>query len=167
MQRNRMLDDLDRKLLDLLQDDSSLSLDELGERAGLSRNACWRRIKNLEDAGIIRARVTLLDADKLNLGLTAFISVRTNQHDPEWLVRFEAAVAELPEIIGAYRTTGDVDYLLHAVLPDVKAYDRLYKALIARVPLFDVSSFFVMDRVKETTRLPLSYATSRKSAPPP
>ena len=157
-----MLDPIDRKLLDLLQGDSSLSLEELGERAGLSRNACWRRIKTLEDAGVIRARVTLLDADKLKVGLTVFISVRTNQHDTDWLARFEAAVAELPEIIGAYRTTGDVDYLLHAVLPDVKAYDRLYKALIARVPLFDVSSFFVMDRVKETTRLPLGYALTTK-----
>lgn len=157
-----MLDAIDRKLLDLLQDDSALSLDDLGARAGLSRNACWRRIKHLEDAGVIRGRVTLLDADKLNVGLTVFISVRTNQHDTDWLARFEQAVADIPEIIGAYRTTGDVDYLLHAVLPDVKAYDRLYKSLIARVPLFDVSSFFVMDRVKETTRLPLTYATEMR-----
>jgi Lrp/AsnC family transcriptional regulator len=152
------MDDIDKRLLDLVQDDSSLSLDALGERVGLSRNACWRRIKALEDAGVIRARVTLLDADKLNVGLTVFISVRTNQHDTEWLAKFEAAIHGIPEIIGAYRTTGDVDYLLHAVLPDVKAYDRLYKSLIAKVPLFDVSSFFVMDRVKETTRLPLGYA---------
>jgi Lrp/AsnC family transcriptional regulator len=84
--------------------------------------------------------------------------VRTNQHDIDWLAKFETAVRGIPEIIGAYRTTGDVDYLLHAVLPDVKAYDRLYKTLIAKVPLSDVSSFFVMDRVKETTRLPLGYA---------
>ena len=153
-----MIDQIDQRLLDLLQDDSSLSLDVLGERAGLSRNACWRRIKRLEEEGIIRGRVTLLDADKMNVGLTVFISVRTNQHDTEWLEKFERAVSAIPEIIGAYRTTGDIDYLLHAVLPDVKAYDRLYKTLIARVPLFDVSSFFVMDRVKETTRLPLAYA---------
>ena len=128
-------------------------------KVNLSRNACWRRVKALEDGGVIRGRVALLDAARLNLGLTAFIAIRTSQHDQAWLDRFSAAVRDLPEIIGVYRTTGDTDYMLQAVVPDMAGYDRLYKRLIARVPLNDVSSFFVMEKVKETTALPLDYAT--------
>ncbi|MEE9590036.1 MAG: Lrp/AsnC family transcriptional regulator [Hyphomicrobiaceae bacterium] len=152
-----MFDQLDRKILDELQRDSSSSLDELGERVGLSRNACWRRIKRLEDEGVIRGRVALLDANKLNVGLMAFISIRTTQHDDKWLAAFHRAVQDIPEIVGVYRTTGDVDYLLQAVLPDVAAYDRLYKRIISRISLSDVSSFFVMESIKSTTRLPLDY----------
>ena len=91
----------------------------------LSRNACWRRVKTLEDEGVIRARVALLDAAKLNLGLTAFIAVKTAQHDPKWLEKFAAAVKSFPEIVGVYRTTGDTDYLLQAVVSDIAGYDRL------------------------------------------
>lgn len=123
----------------------------------LSRNACWRRVKQLEDQGIIRARVALLDPAKLNLGLTAFIAIRTSAHDQAWLDQFSAAVRGIPEIIGVYRTTGETDYMLHAVVPDIAGYDQLYKRLIAKVPLTDVSSFFVMEKVKETTELPLGY----------
>jgi len=137
-----MFDNFDRKVLAELQQDASLPLDELGDRVGLSRNACWRRIKRLEDAGVIKARVAILDAESLNVGLTAFISVRTTQHDPDWLNAFRRAVQDVPEIVGVYRTTGDIDYLLQAALPDVAAYDKLYKLLISRIPLSDVSSFF-------------------------
>ena len=153
-----MLDAIDIKLLQELQADSNQPLDALSERVSLSRNACWRRIKRFEDEGLIKKRVTLLDADKLNVGLTVFLSIRTNQHDTAWLEKFQAAIQTIPEIVAAYRTTGDVDYLLKAALPDVKAYDQLYKRLIAAVPISDVSSFFVMEHVKETTELPLSYA---------
>jgi Lrp/AsnC family transcriptional regulator len=152
-----MLDTIDRKLLDEMQTDAAISLDGLSERVGLSRNACWRRIKRLEEEGFVRGRVALLDADKLNVGLMAFISIRTTRHEPQWLEEFGKAVRDIPEIIGVYRTTGEVDYLLQAVLPDVAAYDRLYKRLIARVALSDVSSFFVMEKIKSTTRLPLDY----------
>ncbi len=110
-----------------------------------------------EDQGIIRARVALLDPAKLNLGLTAFIAIRTSAHDQAWLDQFSAAVRGIPEIIGVYRTTGETDYMLHAVVPDIAGYDQLYKRLIAKVPLTDVSSFFVMEKVKETTELPLGY----------
>lgn len=159
---SEMLDSIDQRLLDFLQEDAGLSLDTLAARVGQSRNACWRRIKRLEEDGIIRGRVTLLDAEKLNVGLTVFISIRTNQHDPTWLAKFQTAIQDIPEIVAAYRTTGDVDYLLQAALPDVPAYDRLYKTLISRVSLFDVSSFFVMERVKETTRLPLGYIERKR-----
>lgn len=130
----------------------------MAAKVNLSRNACWRRIKVLEEQGIIRARVALLDPEKLNLGLTAFIAIRTAQHDQAWLDRFSAAVRDIPEITGAFRTTGETDYVLKAAVPDIAGYDRLYKRLIAKVPLTDVSAFFVMEKVKETTALPLDFA---------
>ena len=156
------MDTTDRKLLDLLQRDASLSLDELSARAALSRNACWRRIKRLEDDGVIKARVTLLDAGRINVGLTAFIALRTTEHSAKWLEQFSRAVRDIPEIVGVYRMTGDVDYLLQAVIPDVAAYDALYKRLIGRITLADVSSSFVMEQIKATTVLPLDYAPDRR-----
>jgi Lrp/AsnC family transcriptional regulator len=156
------MDAVDRKLLDLLQRDASLSLDDLSERAALSRNACWRRVKRLEDDGIIKARVTLLDARRINVGLTAFIALRTTEHSAEWLDAFSRAVRDIPEIIGVYRMTGDVDYLLQAVIPDVAAYDDLYKRLISKITLADVSSSFVMEEIKATTVLPLDYAPQKR-----
>src|ERR1044072_4036745 len=154
------MDETDRKLLDLLQRDASLSLDALSERAALSRNACWRRIRRREDEGVIKARVTLLDAGRINVGLTAFIALRTTEHSAEWLKQFSKAVRDIPEVVGVYRMTGDVDYLLQAVIPDVAAYDALYKRLIGRITLADVSSSFVMEEIKENTVRPLDCAES-------
>jgi Lrp/AsnC family transcriptional regulator len=152
------MDEKDRRILVELQRNAGQGIEALAERVHLSRNACWRRVKQLEEDGVIRARVVLLDPSRLNLGLTAFIAIRTSKHDQAWLDRFSAAVKDIPEIIGVYRTTGETDYMLQAVVPDIAGYDRLYKRLIAKVPLTDVSSFFVMEKVKETTELPLSYA---------
>ena len=152
------MDEKDRRILAELQIDAGQSIDELAEKVVLSRNACWRRVKSLQDQGIIRARVALLDPEKLNLGLTAFIAIRTAQHNQDWLDLFSAALRDFPEITGAYRTTGDTDYMLRAAVPDIAGYDRLYKRLIAKVPLTDVSAFFVMEKVKETTALPLNFA---------
>ena len=149
------IDDLDRKILHELQRDASLGLEEIGTRVGLSRNACWRRIKTMEDAGIIRARVTLLDAAKLNLGLTVFIQVRAARHDAHWLETFARATRALPEIQGVYRMTGDLDYLIRARVADMADYDRLYQSLVARVPMRDVSASFVMEEIKDTTALPI------------
>jgi len=153
-----MIDEIDRRLLARLQRNCDEPLEELGEAVGLSRNACWRRIRKLETEGLVRRRVALLEPEKLNVPLMAFIWVRTNQHEPDWLERFHAAVRDIPEIVGVFRTTGDVDYVLHAMIPDVPAYDRLYKRLISRVPLSDVSSSFVMEHIKATTEIPLDYA---------
>ena len=155
------MDTTDRKLLDILQRDAALSLDDFSGRVGLSRNACWRRVKRLEDAGVIKARVTLLDASRINVGLTAFIALRTTEHSAKWLDQFSKAVRGIPEIIGVYRMTGDIDYLLQVVIPDVAAYDRLYKRLIGKITLADVSSSFVMEEIKSTTVLPLDYAASQ------
>ncbi|MEI9409061.1 Lrp/AsnC family transcriptional regulator [Mesorhizobium salmacidum] len=149
------IDEIDRKLLAELQRDGTLSVDQLSERAALSRNACWRRVKRLEEAGVITGRVALVDAEKLGLGLSVFILIRTSNHDPDWLQKFRAAVAGLPEIIGVYRMSGDLDYVLRARVADVKAYDRLYQRLIAKVALSDVSASFVMEEIKETTVVPM------------
>ena len=150
-----ILDDTDRRILAVLQRDAALPLDDIGAAVNLSRNAVWRRIRLLEEAGVIRARVALLDADKLGLGLTVFLMVRTNDHRPDWLARFAKATRDMPEILGAYRMTGDLDYLIRARVADVKAYDALYQQLTRRVDLADVSASFVMEELKDTTALPL------------
>ncbi|MGO4557349.1 Lrp/AsnC family transcriptional regulator [Rhizobiales bacterium 3FA27D7] len=149
------LDTIDRRILAELQRDGTLSVDQLSERVGLSRNACWRRVKRLDDERFIIGRVALVDADKLGLGLSVFIIVRTSSHDPDWLAKFRAAVTSFPEITGVYRMSGDLDYVLRARVADVKAYDRLYQRLIAKVPLSDVSASFVMEEIKETTVVPV------------
>lgn len=149
------IDTLDHRILKQLQRNADESLEELGARIGLSRNACWRRIKALEEARIITRRVALVDPQKLGLGLSVFIQVRTNTHNAEWLSAFSKAVSEIPEIQGAYRMTGDLDYLIRARVSDVSDYDRLYQRLISKVELSDVSASFVMEELKETTELPL------------
>ena len=152
------MDEIDRQILEGLQQDALLTLDALGNRVGLSSTPCWRRVQRLEAAGVIQRRVALLDPAKLNLSLTAFVAIRTNHHEPEWLARFARAVVDIPEIVEFYRMSGEVDYLLRVVVPDISAYDRVYKRLISAVELYDVSTSFSMERIKYTTALPVSYA---------
>ena len=149
------IDNTDRRLLDMLQKDVSLSLEALGEAVHLSRNACWRRLKMLEEAGYIKGRVALLDADKLGLGLSVFIMVRTSEHSAKWQEQFRAATRDMPEIMGVYRMTGELDYLIRARVAHMADYDRLYQSLTRRVVLSDVSASFVMEDIKDTHRLPL------------
>ncbi len=151
------IDQIDKRILGELQRDSTVSLDVLSDRIALSRNACWRRIQQLEAAGIIASRVALLAPAALNLALSVFIVVRTGRHSAEWARDFRAALADIPEITGAYRTAGDIDYILRARVPDVAAYDRLYQRLISRVDMVDVSASFVMEEIKDTHELPLGY----------
>ena len=148
-------DEIDRRILVQLQRDADQSLESLGDIVGLSRNACWRRIRLLEQKGVIKSRVALLDAARLGLNLTVFIQVRTNAHAPDWLEKFSAATRAMPEIMGVYRMSGDLDYLIRAQVADMAGYDRLYQRLIRKVPLSDVSASFVMEEIKETTALPL------------
>jgi len=152
-----MIDRLDKKILEILQQDASLSLDDVGEKAGLSRNACWRRIRKLEEDGVITGRVAIIDPNTVNLGLSVFMAIRTTEHNADWLDSFHQAVRSIPEIVGAYRTSGDTDYILHARIPDVHAYDQLYQKLIERVALSDVSGSFVMEELKQVTELPLTF----------
>jgi len=158
MSQGTTLDTIDKAILRALQRDATLSLDDLAAVVALSRNACWRRIKDMEAAGVIRGRVALVDPAAVGLGLSVLVSIRTSRHDAEWTERFHAAVASIPEITAAYRTAGDIDYILHARVPDVAAYDRLYKKLIARTDMVDVSASFVMETLKEVTALPIDGA---------
>ncbi len=142
------LDNIDRAILRLLAADASLSLNDIADKVGLTATPCWKRIKRMEETGIIKARVAVLDADKLGLPVSVFVSVETSDHSAGWLERFAAAVAGTPEIVGAWRMSGDVDYLLHVVVADIAAYDSFYRKLIATVPLRNVSSRFAMERMK-------------------
>jgi Lrp/AsnC family transcriptional regulator len=149
------MDAIDRKILALLQDDASLSVQEIGNRVGLSSTPCWKRIQKLEAAGIIARRVALVDPDKVGLGVTVFVSVETADHSQEWLDTFARTVGAMPQVMEFYRMAGDVDYMLRVVVSDMHAYDRFYKQLIATVPLKNVTSRFAMERIKSTTVLPI------------
>jgi Lrp/AsnC family transcriptional regulator len=150
----KRLDKLDREILGLLQDDASLSIQQIADRVGLSVNPCWRRITRLETDGVIRGRVALVDPEKIGLALTVFVRIKTNQHSTAWVQGLREAVEAIPQIAECHRIGGDVDYLLKVVVPDVAGYDRVYRELIGRVPnLADVSALFSMERMKNTTRL--------------
>ena len=149
------LDNYDHTVLTELQKDASISMDVLSERVNLSRNACWRRVRQLEESGIIQSRVALVDPESVGLGLSVFVLIKTNQHGPDWLKKFEAAVKSTPEIIGAHRMSGDLDYVLRVRVRDVKSYDNFYQKLIAQVPISDVSASFVMEDIVDTTKLPI------------
>ncbi len=149
------LDETDLRLLRLVQSDASLSMDAVAERAHLSRNACWRRLRAMEAAGVITGRVALVDAARVGLGLQVLVQIRTSSHDETWMTRFKAAIRALPEITAAHRMSGDLDYVLRVQVADVAGYDRFYKKLITAVPVSDISASFVMETLKETTALPV------------
>jgi len=149
------IDQIDHRILDALQRDASLSVDAVSDAVGLSRNACWRRIKTMETAGIIRKRVALLDAAKIGCPLSVLVMIRTGQHSDTWRKDFAIAVQALPEITAAHRMTGDLDYVLKVQLADMAAYDRFYKRLTSRISVSDVSASFVMENIKDTTALPI------------
>ncbi len=151
----KQLDVNDIKILRQLQKNASLSIEEISDRIALSRNACWRRIRRLEDDGIINKRVAIVNADALDLGQMVIVLISTNSHDPKWLSLFRSAIAEMPEIMGAHRMSGDLDYILRVRVRDVRAYDKFYQRLISKVPISNVSSSFVMEDLKDSTELPL------------
>ena len=153
-----MLDRMDRKILDILQKDCTLPVAEIGKQIGLSTTPCWRRIQKLEEQGVIERRVALLDPKQVNVGVTVFVSITTSNHTKEWLERFHEALADFPEVVEFYRMSGQIDYLLRVVVPDIERYDAFYKRLISRIELSDVSSAFAMEQIKFTTSLPLDYA---------
>ncbi len=151
-----MLDKIDRKLLAMLQQDCTLSLQVLADAVNLTSTPCWKRLKRLEEEGIIRAKVALLDSDKLGLTLTAFVLIKTQHHNSEWYETFVERVEALPEVLSFYRMAGEYDYLLQVQVADMKSYDNFYKRLVNAVPgLLDVTSSFAMERIKSTTVLPL------------
>ena len=149
------MDDVDRKLLALLQADATTPMAELADRVGLSATPVWKRIQKLEQAGVIRARVALLDPDLIGVGLVVFVAIEAHEHTPEWLGAFAAAMTSMPEVMDAYRMAGEVDYMLRVAVPDMTEFDAFYKRLIAAVPLKNVTSRFAMERLKHTTAYPL------------
>lgn len=152
---NIVLDAIDRRILAVLQEDATVAIADIGERAGVSQTACWKRIKRLERDGVIARRVAVLDRDKLGLGVTVIVAVRTAHHSDEWLQTFAEGVSRIPEVVEFYRMSGDIDYLLKIVARDIADYDRIYRKLTKVAPLHDVSSSFAMQEIKSTTALPL------------
>src|ERR1700759_2400824 len=165
------MDKLDRKILELLQKDGGLTAAELADRIGLSKAPCWRRIKRLEEEGVIKQTVSLLDARSLNLGTTVFVTLKTGNHSEAWFEKFVKAVRDIPEVTEIHRMSGDVDYLMRIVVPDIDAYDVVYKRLICAVEFQDVSASFALETITYTTALPLNYvkltgARTRTRSPP-
>lgn len=150
------IDEFDLRLLKLLQEDASLSIAEMAEKVSLSQNACWRRLKALEEAGYILKKVALLNYKALGCRVTVYVTIRTNQHSEEWLEDFAAGIRQIPEVVEFHRMSGEVDYLMKLRVRDIDDYDRIYKKMIKCAPLADVSSSFAMERIKETTEIPLS-----------
>lgn len=156
------IDEIDCKILTLLQDNAQLSTAEIAEKVGLSTTPCWRRIQNMEKNGIIEKRVALLNRAKLNVGVDVFVAIKSGNHSAKWLKEFAAAVECFPEVMEFYRMSGEIDYLMRVVVPDIAAYDEFYKRLIDKVDnMTDVSSSFAMERLKYTTLLPLAYACQK------
>jgi len=147
----------DRKLLSLLQEDSTLTVDQLAEAINLSKTACWRRVQRLQNDGIIARYVAILDKEKANVPVSVFITVKSPKHSTGWLEQFRNALPQIPEIVEAHRMAGDIDYMLRVVVPDIAAYDAVYNRLIALVEFDDVSSHFAMEEIKSTTAVPLDY----------
>lgn len=152
------LDSTDCRILEVLQRDIDLPVADLAERLGLSTSSCWRRIQRLRDEKVILRNVALVDPKRVNLGVTVFVSIKTSRHTPEWFERFRATAESIPEVVEFYRMSGDVDYLLRVVVPNIAAYDSVYKRLTRGTELADVSSSFAMEEIKFTTAMPLDYA---------
>ena len=155
MTENFILDLIDRRILSLLQEDATIAIAEISEKVGLSATPCWKRIKRLEREGIITRRVALLDRDKLGLGVTVIVAVRTASHSDDWLESFSQGVSRIPEVVEFYRMSGEIDYLLKIVARDIADYDRIYRKLTKVADLHDVTSSFAMQEIKSTTSLPL------------
>ena len=151
------MDRIDRMILSILQEDATVPVSEIGRRVGLSTTPCWRRIQKMEEDGVILRRVAVLDPRQVNAKVTVFVSIITSQHNEDWMTRFSRLIAEFPEVVEFYRMSGKVDYLLKVVVPDIEAYDAFYKKLVGKIDIADVSSAFAMERIKNTTAVPLGY----------
>lgn len=152
------MDEIDRSIVRLLQEDAGQSVREIADQVGLTPTPCWRRIQKLEDSGVIRGRVALISPAAVNLSLTAIVMIKTNEHNARWTDGFLDSISRFDEVVEAYRTSGELDYMLKVVVPDMDAYDAFYLRLIEEIDLYDVRSTFVMEQMKHTTALPLHYA---------
>ena len=158
MSKFEKLDTKDCKILEILQENADTHVSEVAQQVGLSQTPTWRRIQRLKEEGVITKNVTLLDPQKVNVGVTVFVAVRTSMHTQAWFEKFKAVVQAIPEVVEFYRMSGEIDYLLRVVVPDIAAYDKVYMRLTAGTNLLDVSFSFAMEEIKFTTALPMSYA---------
>ena len=149
------MDQTDLRILRILQEDSSLPVSDVAKKVGLSASPCWKRIKKMHDEGIIKYQISVLDAERLGFGLTVFINIKTGEHSTNWLKEFSGTVTAMPEVMELHRIAGDVDYMLKVIVPDMAAFDAFYKGLIGTAALTEVSSYFTMETIKETTALPI------------
>jgi len=150
------LDEIDLHILDVLQQDAGLSAADIAKRVGLSQSPCWRRVRRLETAGVIRGRVALLDPHALGLEVTVFASIKLSEHGTQSLPEFEAAIEGLEEVVESYAMTGEVDYLLHVVTRDIQTYEHLLRSQLLQLPTVrEVHSQIALKCIKHTTRLPL------------
>jgi Lrp/AsnC family transcriptional regulator len=152
-----ILDVIDRKILDILQADGSVPIATIAETVGMSTAPCWRRIRRLEEDGVITRRGALLSRRKMNVPMTVFVSVKAPRHTAEWLEEFRRLIAGIPEIVEAWRLTGEADYQLRIVVPDIETYDLVYQRMISRVEFSDISSAIAMEEMKYTTAIPTNY----------
>ncbi|WPO41537.1 Lrp/AsnC family transcriptional regulator [Tardiphaga sp. 42S5] len=155
------MDLIDRRILEILQADASVPIATIAERVGLSTAPCWRRIKRLDEDGVIMRRVALLNRRKVNVSMTVFVSVKAPRHGADWLQAFRKVIADIPEIVEAWRLTGEADYLLRIVVPDVETYDAVYQRMIKRLEFSDISSAIAMEEMKFTTAIPTDYIQIR------
>lgn len=151
------MDAADRKILDILQADASVSVAAIAEKIGMSTAPCWRRIRKLEEDGVITRRVALLNRRKANVPMTVFVTVKAPRHAVEWLQAFRKLITDIPEIVEAWRLTGEADYQLRIVVPDIETYDVVYQRMIGRLEFSDISSSIAMEEMKYTTAIPTSY----------
>lgn len=163
MQYSSIVDEVDRDIVRLLQKDAGLTARELGDAVGLTPTPCWRRVRALEESGVITARVALVDPAAVNLEVTALVNIRTNDHSSAWVTKFQHAIDLFPEIVEAFRTSGDIDYLLKVLVPSIAAFDEFYKRLIDEINIYDVRTIFVMEELKRTTALPLHHMPIRSA----
>ena len=149
------LNEIDLRLIAILQQDASIAVDELASRVGLTKTPCWRRLQKLDKSGVIKRKVALLDAKLLDLSVSVFVQVKTSKHDSDWLEQFSATVSAFPEVVDFYRMSGEYDYLLRVVVKDIASYDAFYQRFIQATSLTDVTSSFAMEEIKRSTELPL------------
>lgn len=155
------MDATDRKILDILQADASVPVATIAERVGMSTAPCWRRIRKLEEDGVITRRVALLSRRKANVPMTVFVAVKAPRHAVEWLQAFRKLIADIPEIVEAWRLTGEADYQLRIVVPDIETYDVVYQRMISRLEFSDISSAIAMEEMKYTTAIPTNYIATK------
>ena len=151
------MDNLDKKILKILQQNATLPLSEISKRVGISKTPCWNRVRAMEEKGIIKSRITLLDREKIGLPLVMFLSISVGRHSHEWTKNFARIIQEHDEIIEVHRLTGsEADYMLKVVASSINEYDKFQQMLIGKLEFTKMSSSVSLQELKCTYSLPLA-----------